>query len=327
MSERISNKTIFMIGVGASLGLGMMVLYVKRTKIEYLKQKYNKEFVIKVLKRFNRQYFPLNKLLWTTAQKSKKEMKTYYGDFSDEMKTDMKNKLLYSNPGLNETMKKMEAEVYGKFEIDDPSEFEYLCQIYSKEDEEIKTLMVAIDQNLHQSAEGIKMSMDIELPRHVSSVTTFKIYKDTIYKLLLQLNTFMKNYTANNGYVRDYKDFDAKLNKVIRPIEIKQVLLKKYKYDCSDDIHEDYFYTASIEKSSRNDPEFRATYQEIEATKNSIFDRHLYTGADFDILQDEIHDLIVMDYRKKSLAAELNFDEDASAKSMTTNSKVVQKEN
>lgn len=299
-NQQDNKKLMYLMGTSVILGTGFLAWYFKYKKSGNTKKiDYSREQIVQVLKRFQRDYFPVYKMLWTTHDKITKSYKSRYGMVPEALKNSLHSVLMEENPQFHILIADMEDEIYSAFNIPDRKAFEEASMNLCKTDNEVKLLIQGVQDNIKKSAMGIPQDFNVPLKEVVTLETTFKIYKSAAFSVQSALNEFLQEYTKDHETINPYdEEFNRKLGEVLSPEKIKKGLLKIYKYDDDERYHELFVFSAAVKKYSKSDNYFERTITQIDRKNQEMLQQQLSPMANLKQIRKEIDKIMMIELEK-----------------------------
>jgi hypothetical protein len=299
VEKTLNKKLLFMACGGALLASGGIYYYLKSKSSNDFSSDYSRDEIMKILKKFKRNYYPIFKTLTIAYKQLTEKYLKQYGIIPEHFKRNMYNVLITSNPKFNELATKLEDEVYSEFNITDRKKFEETVQSLSKNDIEMKKIQQDIQDELINITKGGSISLQIEIKDHITPELTFKVYKELIYSVLIQLNDFLVDYIKQNGsFNLNSGDFMMKFGQAIKPNKIRKELFCVNQFDYSDVYHENMIFDSMVDRFLKTDSRYSEIIKEMRVFEQDMLNKHLLPNQDYSELRGKIEEIKGFDVKK-----------------------------
>ena len=268
---------------------GAAYLYLKSKRRPRPRTIYSPDTIIRVLRRFRRNYYPIYKTLSGSYLIMAQNHYKQFGTVPDTISKPMYLALTESNPKFRSLVETMESRVYSELGISDRASFEVAAEALCATDSRAMSVRRDIQSTLRNVCSGGRVSLDIPLADHITPELTFKIYKETVYTVQMNLNDFMAEYVRQvDGFSIKDPGFLRQFHESLRPAETKQRLLRLYKFDYSEDYHQTMVYDSVVERFLKNDPKYAALILQITELEKELLRLHLQYDQDYSQLRERI---------------------------------------
>ena len=263
---------------GLLLGAGVLYYYF-HSKSSSTKAHFSRDQILSVLKKFNRNFYPIFEDFLSVSEKIHKNYGKEYGHVLKAIKKSLTAALIENNPKFHKLLAEIEDQIYKEFKISDRKAFEKAADELAKVDIEIKLIMQEIQENIFNACNGVEMPMTIPLADHVTAETTLNVHKSIVYSILMELNHFLEEYVKEHKIINILEYYyNEKLQSILKSEKAKKEFLKLYQFDYSDIYHEYYVYASAIKQFSKKDDKYAKAINKIAILKKKIVRLHLIPG-------------------------------------------------
>lgn len=274
---------------GLTLGMGLAYLYYQNKKKSTNPElDISKETVIRILKEFRKEFYPVFKNLSLASLKIQNEYKSRYQVSADQMKEVLYMHLVEENPVFKPQILDIEDRVYSKYDVINRAEFERLCNELAKADLSIRQLMGEIKELFRMAILGILKPANIELPSNFSDDTVLEIYKDTVKQVLSTITDYIRKYIEEHGSIgMSDENFHVGIQN-LNIDQIKSRIIKNAGLDINDDFHPQQIFTFALNKFSKENTSFNEKINKIETLNQEIMQKLFMPNADFEQIVREL---------------------------------------
>lgn len=293
VQQSSSNRLLYLVCGGTILSVcGGLYYYLKSSSSGQSPSKFSNDEVMRVLKRFRRDYYPVYKYLGTAYKRAIQNVAAKFGFVPPNMKNSMYTLLVENNPKFKEQVNKLEDKVYSELGITDRRGFEAAANRLCQSNAQARKITEDIQNTIELICKGGTISLELPIAEHITPEVTFKVFKEISYTILSRLNEFMADYVGRN---KTFDTFDPGFNKEVaeatRASELKSSLMREFRFDYSDVYHEHMVYDAAIKKYLKADPKYMSSVNQILKTERTLLDIHLNSEQDYTRLKGEIQKL------------------------------------
>lgn len=282
---------IFYGGALASVCGGIYWLVSSRRSLQR-RQQLSRETVIKVLRKFERDYYPIYKSLMASYSKAVAGIQAKYGFVPAHLKAKMYQVLVQTNVEFRNLVEELETRVYSHFEITDRRAFEVAADRLRRTDAEAISITRRIQSNLVRICRGQPLDLSFPIAQHITAEVTFRVFREISYTILMKLNQFLSDRAARRRPANvNSPKFVRKLTKAIRVEDLTRDLLKQNGFNYSDRYHEQMVYDAAVAKFLRTDPKYYDPVSRVIRTEKTLLDVHLGADPNLEELRQRIQQI------------------------------------
>jgi hypothetical protein len=294
-NQGLDKRVLLTVCGGAALMLGGVFYYLKSKKTPSEPSDFSRELILKVIKKFRRNYYPIYKYLWIMSQRVTAGYRQRFGTVPEQIKKSLSASIMDANPEFHKLVSDMETEIYSEFEIEDPKKFEKAVQELMKNDKEIAEIMNQIKEDTFKACSGTKVIKKVPLPDFVTKEQILEIYKTMAYEILIMLNDFLSDYIKKHKFINETDmEFNKELERVLKPGPIRKNILRSHNYHYSDEYHEDLVYASGMKQFSESDAEFKRLSTRVDELNNTLLRAHLMPGQNYEELRTRIEEILVI---------------------------------
>ena len=274
---------------GLTLGVGFAYLYYQNKKKSANPElDISKETVIRILKEFRKEFYPVFKNLSLASLKIQNEYKSRYKVSADQMKEVLYMHLVEENPVFKPQILEIEDRVYSKYDVINRAEFERLCNELAKNDFGIRQIMSEIKELYRMAILGILKPANIELPPNFSEETILEIYKETVKRVLSSITDYIRKYVEEHGSIGiNDENFHIGIQN-LNIDQIKSRIIKNAGLDINDEYHPQQIFTFALNKYSKENTSFNEKVNKIETLNQEIMQKLFMPNADFEQILGEL---------------------------------------
>ena len=255
---------IYLGGITIFTGFGFLV-YKNYFLHENLLLEIPDEKVIRILKLFKKEFYPLFNKLKNLSLKYQSEYKKKYSNLPESFLKKLEITLTENNPNFKREVEKIEEKIYRKNNMkQNKKQFEKYCLKLSLKNLIIKSLLKEIKYSFNRSLRGIEEDIKIEIPNKLTSNIILDIYKNKIIGNLKKLlNLCLKNKRKNEEFNRKLTFFTDE--------DISNNIFEKYKIKVNEFIHPQLLFTFSKKKFAQENLIFKQDLTKIELMENNLY--------------------------------------------------------
>ena len=186
-STTMNKRVLLSLCGGAALMIGGVLYYLKTKSKPEESSEFSRELILKVIKKFRRNYYPIYKYLWIMSQRVTAGYRQRFGVVPEQIKKSLSTSIMDANPEFHKLVSDMETEIYSEFEIEDTKKFESAVGELMKHDTEIREIMNGIKEDTFKACSGTKVVKKVPLPDFITKEQILDIYKTMAYEILICL--------------------------------------------------------------------------------------------------------------------------------------------
>lgn len=279
-----SNKLqIYLGGVTIFSGLGYLI-YIYYLSGKKSRLKITDEKVIRILKIFKKEFYPLFNKLRNLSLEYQSEYKKRYFNIPENFLKKLEITLTDNNPDFIKDVEKIEKNIYRDNNIKNQKQFEKYCLELSLSNIIIKSLLIDIKNSFNKSLRGIQENNKIEIPSKLSSNIILEIYKNKIIDCLKKLlNLSLKNKRKKG--IKKNEEFNKKLFSITNE-KITKDIFEKYKIKINEFIHPQLLFSYSLKKFAQENLIFKQDLTKIEMIENNLYKKIFKEDAYFGLYEE-----------------------------------------
>jgi hypothetical protein len=291
----VDKRVLLTICGGALMMAGGLYYYLKSNQKHVPSNLLPRDLVLKILKKFKRNYYPIYKYLWLMSTRVTAGYRQRFGRVPEQIKKSLKISLVDANPDFHKLISKMEDEIFAEFDINDKKLFEKTVNHYQKTDKEIREIMNKIQDDVAKACSGVKVVDKVPLPDFVTKEKIIEMYKTMIYEILIMLNDFLTDYVSKHQFINPTDEgFNKELESVLKTEPIRKRILTQHKFDYSEKYHENLIYASAMKQFSESDPEFKKISNQLDDMNNLLLKEHLIPGQNYAELRNQIEQILII---------------------------------
>ena len=263
-------------GVTLLCGLGYLA-YASRQKPSRSELDIPRETVLKILKEFRREFYPLFKTLSLQSMNWQNNMRSRYQVPADEIKGALFQQLVEENPTLKPDIQEIEDRVYSKYNVINRAEFERLCVELARSDTAIQAVMLETKDLFKRAVNGVLPPTQMELPASITPQATLVLLKDTVREVTTTIHDYARRHLEEHGSLGfQDENFQIGLNS-LGIDEARSRLIRAHGFDVTEDFHPQQVFTFAVTKFARENLFFSERSNLIERINQQIV-QQMFTG-------------------------------------------------
>lgn len=302
-----NSKIFYGLCLTSGISTALYIWFFPPNSLKKTKRIFSIKEILSVAKNFEREYFPIYKLIQNQSQSlSKLKIKRrIHPRNSLEEVLEIKE--------VKQKIAEMEDQIFQKFDIRNKSEFQSQYDKLIESNSDLKRIAERISENAENCAQG---KMNIFLPPHkfpkfVSSIKTFHIFSELLVSNLKSLNDLMIRLETENFEINPLDSLQMqRIREEVKSLGAKERILQKFGYNQHKIYHGEQLFDSSLLQMQRSDSIWFEPMARFKSIYQKILERHFYRNIDYLHLKNEICCLensskeIVEKYKKMNLTAE-----------------------